>query len=164
MTERDPARISKLTPTGTHRVSFAVAVRYRIERELGVGGMATVYLARDLKQDRDVALKILWPEVAEAIGADLFVREMRLVAELQHPNILPIWDHGSAYASLFYAMPYVQGETLRAKIKDDDTEIQKRKDALPTVFSTKVDPLEVFVFITKFVLMITLFFLVNILV
>ena len=116
MTEREFAPLSKPTPTGTHRVSFAVAVRYRIERELGVGGMATVYLARDLKADRDVALKILWPEVAEAIGADLFVREMRLVAELQHPNILPIWDHGTAYASLFYAMPYVQGETLRATL------------------------------------------------
>ena len=119
MTERHFAPVSKPTPTGTHRVSFAVAVRYRIERELGVGGMATVYLARDLKQDRDVALKILWPEVAEAIGADLFVREMRLVAELQHPNILPVWDHGTAYASLFYAMPYVQGETLRARLARD---------------------------------------------
>ena len=108
-----PANQSRNTP----RVSFAVAVRYRLDRELGSRGRATVYHAHDLKLNRDVALWILWPEAAEAIGADVFVREMAIAAELKHPNILPIHDYGAAYATLYYATPLVDGETLRERLK-----------------------------------------------
>lgn len=104
-------------PRNTPRVSFAVAVRYRLDRELGSRGRATVYHAHDLKLNRDVALWILWPEAAEAIGADVFVREMAIAAELKHPNILPIHDYGAAYATLYYATPLIDGETLRERLK-----------------------------------------------
>ena len=93
--------------------------RYRIERELGRGGMAQVWLAHDLRHDRPVALKVLRPELAAAVGADRFLREIRLTARLQHPNILPVLDSGAVTGErgaqvLWYTMPCVEGETLRS--------------------------------------------------
>ena len=90
--------------------------RYRIEREIGVGGMAVVYLARDLERDRDVALKVLRPELGAFAGAERFNREIRLAARLVHPNILPLLDSGSVDGRLWYTMPFVDGESLRARL------------------------------------------------
>ena len=98
------------------RLTAALADRYRIERELGQGGMATVYLAQDLKHDRKVALKVLKPELAAVLGAERFVVEIKTTAALQHPHILPLFDSGSADGFLYYVMPYIQGETLRSKL------------------------------------------------
>src|SRR4051812_46577488 len=98
------------------RLVEALADRYRIERELGAGGMATVYLAHDLKHDRQVAVKVLRPELAAVIGAERFLAEIKTTANLQHPHILPLHDSGEADGFLFYVMPYVEGESLRARI------------------------------------------------
>jgi len=101
------------------RLAAALAERYRIERELGHGGMAMVYLAHDLKHDRKVALKVMKPELAAALGAERFLREIQITAQLQHPNILTLIDSGAIAGevgesgSLYYVMPYVEGETLR---------------------------------------------------
>src|SRR2546427_3439505 len=95
----------------------ALADRYVLERELGRGGMATVYLTHDLRHDRRVAVKVLRPEVTTAIGAERFLREIRLAARLRHPHILPLHDSGAAGDSLYYVMPYVSGETLRARLQ-----------------------------------------------
>jgi serine/threonine-protein kinase len=94
----------------------ALADRYRIERELGTGGMATVYLAHDIKHERKVAIKVLKPELAAVLGADRFVVEIRTTASLQHPHILPLFDSGTADGFLYYVMPYIQGETIREKL------------------------------------------------
>ncbi len=94
----------------------ALAGRYSIERELGRGGMATVYLACDLRHDRSVALKVLRPELAASLGPERFLREIRVTSQLQHPHILPVLDSGGTAALLWYTMPYVAGETLRARI------------------------------------------------
>jgi len=102
--------------TPPDRLTVALADRYRIERELGEGGMATVYLAADLKHDRQVAIKVLRPELAAVIGADRFLSEIKTTANLQHPHILPLFDSGEADSFLFYVMPYVQGETVRDRI------------------------------------------------
>ncbi len=91
--------------------------RYRIERPLGAGGMATVYLAWDLRHDRQVALKVMRPELSSAVGADRFLQEIRTTARLNHPHILPLHDSGEADGFLFYVMPYVEGETLRHRIQ-----------------------------------------------
>jgi eukaryotic-like serine/threonine-protein kinase len=119
------------------RLAAALADRYRIERELGAGGMATVYLAHDLKHDRKVAVKVLKPELAAVLGAERFLSEIKVTANLQHPNLLPLFDSGEAVVSrrsqvvgdepgtydlrpetfLYYVMPYVQGETLRARLE-----------------------------------------------
>ena len=104
------------------RLSAALADRYRIERELGQGGMATVYLAQDLKHDRKVALKVLKPELAAVIGAERFVVEIKTTAALQHPHILPLFDSGEADSFLYYVMPFIDGETLRAKL-DRETQL-----------------------------------------
>jgi serine/threonine-protein kinase len=98
------------------RLSAALAGRYRIERELGTGGMATVYLAADLRHDRKVAIKVLKPELAAVLGGDRFLVEIKTTAALQHPHILPLFDSGSADGFLFYVMPYVEGETIREKL------------------------------------------------
>jgi serine/threonine-protein kinase len=100
----------------TQRLATAIADRYRVERELGQGGMATVYLAADLKHDRKVALKVLKPELAAVLGAERFVVEIKTTASLQHPHILPLFDSGTADGFLFYVMPFIQGETLREKL------------------------------------------------
>ena len=104
------------------RLAAALADRYTIERELGAGGMATVYLAQDLKHDRDVAIKVLKPELAAVLGAERFVVEIKTTAALQHPHILPLFDSGSADGFLFYVMPFIQGETLRTKL-DRETQL-----------------------------------------
>ena len=98
------------------RLAAALAARYRIEREIGAGGMATVYLAHDLKHDRRVALKVLRPELAAVLGGDRFLIEIKTTAQLQHPHILPLFDSGTADTFLYYVMPYVEGETLRDKL------------------------------------------------
>src|SRR6185503_6891629 len=95
----------------------ALAERYRVERLIGVGGMATVYLARDLRHDRNVALKILKPELGAVLGVERFLSEIRVTANLQHPNLLPLFDSGEAAGQLFYVMPYVDGESLRARLE-----------------------------------------------
>jgi tRNA A-37 threonylcarbamoyl transferase component Bud32 len=102
--------------SATDRLSTALADRYRIERHLGEGGMATVYLAEDLKHDRKVAVKVLRPELAAVLGAERFVQEIKTTAQLQHPHILPLFDSGEADSFLYYVMPYVEGETLRDKL------------------------------------------------
>jgi eukaryotic-like serine/threonine-protein kinase len=118
------------------RLQSALADRYRIESEIGAGGMATVYLAHDLRHDRQVAIKVLRPELAAVIGAERFLSEIRTTANLQHPHILPLFDSGEAVVGrksqvagdasttydlrpetfLFYAMPFVEGESLRARL------------------------------------------------
>src|SRR5690242_3636198 len=108
--------------TDTARLATALADRYRIERELGAGGMATVYLAFDLKHDRPVALKVLKPELAAVLGAERFVVEIKTTASLQHPHILPLFDSGTADGFLYYVMPYIEGETLRDKL-DRETQL-----------------------------------------
>ena len=99
------------------RLNAALAGRYAIERELGEGGMATVYLADDLKHGRKVALKVLKPELAAVVGAERFLAEIKTTANLQHPHILPLFDSGEADSFLFYVMPYVEGESLRDRLK-----------------------------------------------
>ena len=101
------------------QLTAALSDRYRIERELGAGGMATVYLAEDLKHDRKVALKVLKPELGVALGAERFLAEIRTTARLQHPHILPLLDSGVADGLLYYVMPFVSGETLRARLTRD---------------------------------------------
>src|SRR5262249_24271324 len=97
------------------QLSSAFAERYRIDRELGAGGMATVYLAHDLKHDRAVAIKILREELAASIGPERFLFEIKTTARLTHPHILPLHDSGEADGHLYYVMPFVDGETLRAR-------------------------------------------------
>ena len=98
------------------RLNTALEGRYAIERELGEGGMATVYLATDLKHARNVALKVLKPELAAVVGAERFLAEIKTTANLTHPHILPLHDSGEADGFLFYVMPYVEGDTLRDRI------------------------------------------------
>jgi serine/threonine-protein kinase len=107
MTDSDPI----------NRLNTALEGRYRIEREIGEGGMATVYLADDLKHERKVALKVLKPELAAVVGADRFLTEIKTTANLQHPHILPLFDSGEADSYLFYVMPFVEGETLRDRME-----------------------------------------------
>jgi serine/threonine-protein kinase len=113
-----PSRQDPLDAADRPWVSL-LADRYRVERELGRGGMAVVFLARDLKHDRDVALKVLRPELSAALGRDRFTREIQLTARLQHPHILPVFDSGETAGQLWYVMPYVEGETLRVRIARD---------------------------------------------
>jgi len=98
------------------RLKAALADRYRIEFEIGSGGMATVYLAQDLKHDRKVAVKVLRPELAAVLGAERFLSEIKTTANLQHPHILALFDSGEADGFLFYVMPYVEGESLRDRL------------------------------------------------
>jgi serine/threonine protein kinase/Tol biopolymer transport system component len=106
-------------PATLERLRAALAGRYEIEKEIGAGGMATVFLARDVKHQRSVALKVLRPELGAVLGADRFLAEIRTTANLQHPNILPLFDSGEADGLLFYVMPFVQGETLRARLTSE---------------------------------------------
>src|SRR5690349_24053403 len=98
------------------RVSAALADRYVVERELGHGATATVYLARDLRHRRPVAVKVLHPELSAVLGSERFLKEIELTANLQHPHILPLFDSGDAAGLLYYVMPYVEGESLRARL------------------------------------------------
>ncbi|HET8633988.1 MAG TPA: serine/threonine-protein kinase, partial [Gemmatimonadales bacterium] len=118
MVQPDPAAASdaagRLTP-----LSAALAERYRVERELGAGGMATVYLAEDLKHHRKVAIKVLKPELGAVIGAERFVREIQTVAALQHPHILGLIDSGEVDGTAYYVMPFVEGESLRDRLTSE---------------------------------------------
>src|SRR5256885_11864717 len=114
------------------RLQEALAERYTIERELGRGGMATVYLAGDLKHHRVVALKVMSPELATGLGTDRFLREIQIAAGLTHPHILPLHDSGEADGLPYYVMPYVEGESLRDRLNrekqlsiDDATQIAR---------------------------------------
>ena len=98
------------------RLKIALADRYRIEREIGRGGMATVYLAEDLKHHRQVAIKVLRPDLAATLGPERFLREIEVAAQLQHPHILPLHDSGEADGFLYYVMPFVEGQSLRDKL------------------------------------------------
>ncbi len=98
-------------------LAAALRDRYRLEREIGTGGMAVVYLARDLKHDRDVAIKVLKADVAAAIGGERFLAEIKTTAKLKHPHILPLFDSGTAGGALFYVMPFVEGESLRERLR-----------------------------------------------
>jgi len=120
------------------RLVAALADRYRLERELGQGGMATVYLAEDLKHKRRVAVKVLKPELAAVLGAERFVQEITTTAALQHPHILPLFDSGEADGFLYYVMPFIDGETLRAKL---DRETQLGVDEAVKIASEVADAL-----------------------
>ena len=112
-------RVSLGTVNADPRSSLAESLsdRYRVERELGQGGMATVYLAHDLRHDRDVAIKVLHPDLGAVLGGERFLSEIRTTARLQHPHILPLLDSGEADGLLYYVMPLVTGETLRARLE-----------------------------------------------
>ena len=97
-------------------LTAAVADRYRLDREIGRGGMATVYLAFDLKHERRVAIKVLRQELAASLGSERFLREIKLTAQLNHPHILPLLDSGEANGTLYYVMPFVEGESLRNRL------------------------------------------------
>jgi len=101
------------------RLRAALGHRYRVERELGEGGMAVVFLAHDLRHDRPVALKVLKPELAAVLGAERFLREIHIAAQLNHPHILPLHDSGDADGLLYYVMPYVEGDSLRRRLTRD---------------------------------------------
>jgi serine/threonine-protein kinase len=107
---------SAALPEGIRPFAVAIAERYTVEREVGAGGMATVYLARDRKHNRQVAVKVLRPELAQALGGERFLREIEIAAGLHHPHILPLFDSGEAAGRLYYVMPYVEGESLRQKL------------------------------------------------
>jgi len=102
------------TPSG--EPADDLAGRYRIEREVGQGGMAKVYLARDVRHERDVALKVMQPELSASVGRDRFLREIRLAALLAHPNVLPLYDSGEVNGALYYVMPFVKGPTVRDRL------------------------------------------------
>src|SRR6185312_12743253 len=108
----------------------ALADRYLLERELGAGGMATVYLAHDPRHNRKVAIKIMRPEVATVIGSERFLKEIETTANLQHPHILPLFDSGRVDGTVFYVMPYVQGESLRSRLG--------RETRLPVVDAVRI--------------------------
>jgi serine/threonine-protein kinase len=99
------------------RLKTALADRYTIEREIGSGGMATVYLVQDLKHERQVAMKVLRPELAAALGPERFLQEIKIAANLHHPHVLPLYDSGEAEGFLYYVMPYVEGESLRDRLE-----------------------------------------------
>ena len=120
-------------------LAAALADRYRIERELGQGGMATVYLAEDLRHKRRVAVKVLKPELAAVLGAERFVQEITTTAALQHPHILPLFDSGTADGFLYYVMPFIDGETLRAKL---DRETQLGIDEAVRITASVADALD----------------------
>src|SRR5215470_5444844 len=94
----------------------ALADRYTLERELGAGGMATVFLAHDSRHSRKVAIKVMHADLADRVGPERFLKEIQTTANLQHPNILPLFDSGRIESTVFYVMPYVQGESLRKRL------------------------------------------------
>src|SRR3989449_6695234 len=114
------------------RLAEALSGRYRIERELGRGGMATVYLAHDERHDRPVAIKVLRPEVAAALGAERFLREIAITARLDHPHILTLIDSGATDGFLFYVVPFVRGESLRSRLE--------REKQLPVAEAVGIPP------------------------
>ncbi len=128
---RGPARLSLAAmPATFESIKAALADRYALEREIGAGGMATVYLAEDPKHHRKVAVKVLRPELAAVVGPERFLREIEIAARLQHPHVLPLYDSGEADGFLYYVMPYVEGESLSIKLA--------REGALPIPEATKI--------------------------
>ncbi len=133
--------------TDIERLTTALADRYTIEREIGAGGMATVYLALDRKHDRHVAVKVLRPELAAVLGAERFLLEIKTTANLQHPHILPLFDSGRSGSQadgrtdefLYYVMPYIEGETLRDKL---DRETQLGVEEAVAIASDVADALD----------------------
>ncbi len=117
-----PIGASELLATIFDRLKEKLGERYELERELGSGGMATVFLAKDLRHEREVAIKVLHPELSASIGAERFEREIKLAARLQHPNILGLYDSGAADGLLYYVMPFIKGESLRDRI-DRETQL-----------------------------------------
>src|SRR5207245_5833000 len=113
------------------RLRAALADSYTLERELGAGGMATVYLARDVRHNRNVAIKVMHPELALRIGAQRFLKEIETTANLQHPNILPLFDSGQVGGTVFYVMPYVQGESLRHRLNRETQLPVERRSGSP---------------------------------
>jgi len=109
--------LAESSSDGIAALVAAIGSRYRIEREIGRGGMATVYLAEDVRHGRQVALKVLDPELAHAVGPDRFLREIEIAARLSHPHIMPLFDSGNAAGHLFYVMPFVRGESLRQRLE-----------------------------------------------
>src|ERR1043165_7650945 len=101
------------------RLPPALRDTYNVERQIGQGGMATVYVAEDLKHHRRVAIKLLRPELTATLGTERFLREIQLAAKLQHPHILPVYDSGAADGFLYYVMPFVEGESLRDLLQRD---------------------------------------------
>src|SRR3970282_1588310 len=110
------------------QVKSALEGPYTVEREIGAGGMATVYLARDVRHNRSVALKVLNPELGAVLGVERFLAEIQVTANLQHPNLLPLFDSGEAEGVLFYVMPYVEGEFLRGRLNRE--QLLQSEDAL----------------------------------
>jgi serine/threonine-protein kinase len=119
-----------MTDTTFARLKAALGDRYTIEREIGAGGMATVYLAEDLKHERKVAVKVLRPDLAAALGPDRFLREIKIAAQLHHPHILPLHDSGEADGFLYYVMPYEEGQSLRERLE--------REGELPVVEAVRL--------------------------
>ena len=125
----------------TH-LNAALEGRYTIERELGEGGMATVYLADDLKHERKVALKVLKPDLAAVVGAERFLAEIRTTANLQHPHILPLFDSGEADGFLFYVMPFVEGESLRDRLdREHQLPVDEAVKIMKSIIKALVDAL-----------------------
>ena len=125
-------------PSPSDALSTALANRYRIERELGTGGMATVYLAHDVRHDRQVALKVLKPDVAESLGRDRFVREIRMAARLTHPNILSIHDYGSTETAAYSVTELLEGQTLRQRL----LAARRRRGVLANPLERRVDVMD----------------------
>lgn len=117
--ETTKGRDEPIEPDLVSRLQNSLGSRYRIERQVGRGGMALVYLAHDLKHDRQVALKVLRPEIAASVGPERFLQEINIAAGLAHPNILPLHDSGNADGLLYYVMPFVEGESLRKRLGGD---------------------------------------------
>src|SRR4051812_26484700 len=122
----------------TAEIRAAFADRYRIERELGAGGMATVFLAHDIKHDRDVAIKVMHPEIAQSLGTERFLREIATTANLRHPHILPLYDSGTAAGAVYYVMPFIDGGSLRDR-PDRDKPVPRA--AAPTTAREVADAL-----------------------
>ena len=106
----------------------ALREHYAVESEVGRGGMATVFLAEDLKHGRRVAIKVLSPELSSSIDSDRFKREIQIAARLSHPHILPVFDSGEANGLLYYVMPFVEGESLRGRLEARDAAVDRRRD------------------------------------
>ena len=128
-----------MTHPGSGPISQAIADKYRIERELGSGGMATIYLAEDVRHQRKVALKVLHPDLAAVLGNERFLAEIRTTATLQHPNILPLFDSGTVDGVVYYVMPHVAGESLRDRL---DREGQLAVDAAVKITTDVAEALE----------------------
>jgi len=119
-------RFAALVDEQAVRVSALLADRYRITREIGRGGMATVYLAHDVRHSRDVAVKVLRPELAAALGGGRFLREIEIAARLRHPNIVPVYDSGESDGILYYVMPYEAGHSLRERLAPGTRGMRRR--------------------------------------